>query len=218
MEVLEPSFYNTRRGALGKDRQFTTTNAQSSSSMQSQICELYSHDSIASSALITDVQWQHTQEDIDFKPKVVDTLSYINGSSYPVDKTIYFSWSVEEEQSTTWSQRWSSGEKFEYEAKLPGSDFSLKITYNHMCNTSTTLVILSSEKSLQVSMSPRKTIVAHLVLLASEVLELPFIATVKCAGVNESYNEQKIKGSWRGILYKLSSSDINVFETELGIM
>ena len=169
--------------------------------------EYTSSHSVEPNVQVTDIQWQLTQEEINFKPKVVDTLTYINGSSYPVDKMFGFSWSSEEVQKTTWSQHWSIGENFEYKARLPGLDYTVNISYDHMCSTLTTLVLWSSKKSLQVTVAPRKTIIAHLVLLASEVTEFPFIATIKSVGANK-----------RGILYKPSSSKINVHETELGIM
>ena len=59
---------------------------------------------------IVDVQWKQMSEDINFRPKVVDTLSYMNNYSYPVDQIFLFSWNTEEEQRTTWSKQWDSEE------------------------------------------------------------------------------------------------------------
>ena len=78
--------------------------------------------------------------------------------------------------------------------------------------TSTTLVRLSSK---QVKLAPKVTAVAQLVLSVSENVELHFIATIK--SLNTS-SEHKVEGMWKGTLYKLSSCDINVNETELHIM
>lgn len=214
MEMLKPIFYNTRKRALENNYQSTSTNPKVPSLIQNPLCKVYGEDSVKPGVQITDIQW-HTQDEIDFKPKVVDTLSYINGNSCPVDKTFYFSWSIEEQQSTTWNQQWEIGKTFECEVKSPASAGTLRITYDHMHSTSTTSVLLSSEKSLQVTVAPRKTTIAHLVLLVAENIQLPFVATIKSVGVN---SEHKIEGLWRGTLYKPSSSDIDVYETELGIM
>ena len=217
MEVLEPILYNTRKRTLENNcPPSTDPEPKVSSLMQSSFCEV--HSDSAKSIQITDIQWQCTQDKIDFRPKVVDTLSYMNGNPYPVDKMVHFSWSTEEQQSTTWNQQWGIRENFECEVNLPGSACSLKVTYDHMQSTSTTSVCLSSEKSIQVTMAPRKIIVAHLVLLVAENVELPFVTTIKSLDVNNISSEHKMEGLWRGTLYKLSSSDVNVFETELGIM
>ena len=168
--------------------------------------------------MITDIHWQHTLDEIYFKRKVVDTLSYLNDKFHPVDKTFNLSWSTKEQQSTIWSQQWSISRDFEYEVKLPGSACPLKITYDHMHNTSTAPLLVASEKSLPVTMAPRKIIIAHLVLLVSENMELPFVATIKVIGMNNTHSEHKVEGTWRGSLYKLSSSNVDVHETELGIM
>ena len=217
MEILKPIFYNTRKRALENDSRSTSTGSKVPSLIQNPLCKVYSHsdDSAKPDVQITEIQW-HTQDEIDFRPKVVDTLSYINGNSYPVDKTFYFSWSMEEQQSTTWNQQWEIGKTFECEVNSPDSACTLRIMYDHMHTTSTTSVLLSSEKSLQVTVAPRKTTIAHLVVLAAENIQLPFIATIKLVGVNNS--EHKIEGLWRGTLYKPSSSNIDVYETELGIM
>ena len=217
MEILEPIFYNTRKQAFENNSQSTGTDSKVPSLMQNPCCTVYSDDSAKSDIQITDIQW-HTQDDIDFRPKVIDTLSYINGNSYQVDKTFYFSWSIEEQQSTTWNQQWNIGKSFECEVNSPDSACTLRIIYDHMNSTSTTSVLLSSKQSLQVTMAPRKTTIAHLVLLVAENIELPFGATIKSIGVNETCSEHKIEGLWRGTLYKPSSSDIDVYETELGIM
>ena len=217
MEVLKPIFYNTRKPALESNSQSTSTVPKELSLMQNSFCEVY-NDSAKSDVQSIDIQWQ-TQDEIDFRPKVVDTLSYINGNSYAVDKTFYFSWSIEEQQSTAWKQQWNMGKNFEFEVKLPDAACTLRIKYDHMHSTSTTSVLLSSEKSLQVTVAPRKTTIARLVLLVAENIELPFVATIKSVGVNDTCSgEHKIEGLWRGTLYKPSSSDIDVYETELGIM
>ena len=217
---MEPVVYNSRKQALENDTPpHTISNPKVASLMQNSLSEQYTNgDPSKSTVQITDIQWRHAQGEINFKPKVVDTFSYINSNSYPVDKTVYFSWSTEEQQSTIWSQQWGNCENFECEIHLPGLACSLRISYNHTHNTSTTSVHISSEKSLQVTMAPRKTVIAHLVLLVSENTELPFIATVKFADKNDTYKEHKIAGLWRGSLYKLSSSNVSVYETELGIM
>ena len=168
--------------------------------------------------MITDIHWEHTQDEIYFRRKVVDTLSYLNGEFYPVDKAVNFSWSSEEQQSTTWSQQLGISKNFEHEVNLPDSVCPLKITYNHMYNTSTASLLVTSEKSSQVTMAPRKITIAHLVLLVSENVVLPFVATIKLIGMNNAYSEHKVKGLWRGSLYKLPLSNVYVRETELGIM
>ena len=178
------------------------------------ICEVCS-DSTKSNIQITDIQWQHTQDEIDFRPKVVDTKDYISNDPYPVDKTVKFSWSTEEQQSTTWNQQLSIGENFECEVNLLDLACSLKITYDHMQCTSTTSVRLSSKESKQVILAPKTSTIAQLVLLVSENAELRFIATIKSPYTS---SEHKIEGVWRGTLYKLSSCNINVQETEIGIM
>ena len=104
MEILEPMFYNMRKKrALENNSQSTSTDPKVPSLIQNPFCALYSDDSAKSDIHI---KW-HTQDEIDFRPKVVDILSYINGNSYQVDKTFYFSWSIEEQQSTTWNQQWN---------------------------------------------------------------------------------------------------------------
>ena len=214
MEMLKPIFYNKRKRALENNSQSTSIGLKVPYLIQNPLCKVYSDDSGKPDVQITNIQW-HTQDEIDFRPKVVDTLSYINGNSYPVDKTFYFSWSIDEQQSTTWNQQWEIGKTFECEVKSPDSACTLRIVYDHMHTTSTTSIFLSSEKSLQVTVAPRKTTIAHLVVLVAENIQLPFVATIKSVGVN---SEHKIKGLWTGTLYKPSSSDINVYETELGIM
>ena len=144
---------------------------------------------------------------------MIDTLCYINGYSHPVDQTFRFSWNAEEEQKTTWNKQWGGEECHEYEAEIPISGVSVKITHDHMKNTSTTSVPLSITKSLQVSVTPKMTAIAQLALLVSETVELPFIATVKCIGTNNIFT---VEGSWSGTLH--SSSNINMCETEIGIM
>ena len=218
---MEPVLYCSRKRALENDTPAHTKSTTKVASLkQNSFSEqsTYSGDPSKSAVQITDIQWRHAQGEINFKPKVVDTFSYINSNSHPVDKTVYFSWSTEEQQSTTWSQQWGTCENFEREVHLPSSACSLRISYNHMHNTSTTLAHLSSEKSLQVTMAPRKTVIAHLGLLVSENIKLPFIATVKFSDKNNTYREHKIAGLWSGSLYKLSSSNVRVYETELGIM
>lgn len=220
MEILEPIFYSTGKETLQNNcLSINIGHPEVVPYMQNQICGTHVHDDIVEPIVqVTDIQWQHRQEEIDFKPRVVNTLTCINGDLHPVDKIFDISWSTEEEQSTTWSQQSSFRKNFEYEAVFPGLDYTVKLTYDHACSTSTTSVLLSSKKSLQVTMAPRKTTIGQLVLLASEITELPFIVTIKFSGANETSSEYKLEGIWRGTLYKLSSSDINVHETELGIM
>ena len=218
MEVLEPPLYNnTGRRAADHNCLSVNTDHPIVSSMQGQYCGAQS-DTVERNIQVTDIHWQCTPEEIDFKPKIVKTLASINGKTYPVDKIFNFSWSTEEEHTTTWSQNLNIEKDFECKAKFPGSDCTLKITCDHMCSTSTTSMPLSLKKSRQVTMTPGKTVIAHLVLLVSETTELPFIATVKFVGKNKTFSEHKIEGTWKGTLYKLSSSEINVIETELGIM
>lgn len=218
MEVLEPVVYNPGREPSENHYLSTTTDPTVSSLIHAEQQSQEYGGSTESHLQVTDIQWQCTPEEIYFSPKVVDTLSYINGSPYPVDKTFHFLWSAEKEQSTTWGQQWCIDGNFEFETKLPGSDCVLKIAHDYMQNTSMASVLLSSDKSLQVTISPRKTMIAQLALLASEIIELPFIATIKSVDINNIFNEHKIEGSWKGTLYKLSSSNIKVYETELGIM
>ena len=220
MEVLEPVLYNTGKEALDNNCTFVNTDhpmVSSSSLVQIQLCGAQS-DTAEPEVQVTDIQWQSIPEEIGFKPKVVDTLASINNNAHPVDKMFNFSWSTEEEQSTTWSQQLSTEKDFECNTEFPGSDCALKITHDHMGSTSTTSMVLSLKKSLQVTMAPRKTTIANLVLLASEITEVPFVATVKFVGSNKASSEYKVEGVWKGSLYKLSSSVINVYETELGIM
>ena len=216
MEVLEPVLYNTKKEALDNNSPFVHTDnpmVSSSSLMQVQFC-----DTVEPKVKVTDIQWQSIPEEIGFKPKVVETLTSINDNAHPVDKMFNFSWSTEEEQTTTWSQQLSTEKDFECKTEFPGSDCTLKISHDHTGSASTTSMLLSLKKSLQVTMAPRKTTIAHLVLLASEITEVPFVATVKFVGTNEASSEYKVEGVWKGTLYKLSSSAINVYETELGIM
>ena len=216
MEVLEPVFYNTEKEALDDNCPFVNTDhsmVSSSSLMQVQFCDI-----VEPEVEVTGIQWQSIPEEIGFKPKVVETLTSINDNAHPVDKMFNFSWSTEEEQTTTWSQQLSIEKDFGCKTEFPGSDCTLKISHDHTGSTSTTSTLLSLKKSLQVTMAPRKTTIAHLVLLASEITEVPFVATVKFVGANKASSEYKVEGVWKGTLYKLSSSAINVYETELGIM
>lgn len=227
MEMVKPILYNQEKGMPERNYQLSATDPEvsfsaytdkSNKKQQRQSGEVYSN-CIELHHQITDIQWQKAQE-INFSPKVVDTLSYINSSLYPVDKTFHFSWSTEVEQSTTWNQKCmeSIGEDFEYEARLPNSKCTLKISYCHIQSTSTTSMLLTSSMSAKVTIAPRKMVIAQLILLVSETVELPFIATIKSVGVTENCNEQKMDGLWCGTLYKLSSTNINVCETEIGIM
>ena len=184
---------------------------------QSQYCNVHG-DSTKPNVQITDIQWHNLQEKLFFSPTVVDTSTYINGSTYPVDKVFDLSWSAEEKQSTTWSQQWNIGKSFECEVELPDSSCTLKISYNHMCDTSTTSVHLSSRNSIQETIAPRKTAIASLELLASDFIKLSFTATIKYVDDNEKSSEYKMEGLWSGILYKLSSSNIKLKQTELGIL
>ena len=185
---------------------------------RSKINALYKNDSIQQQFQICDIQWQHTSKEINFGYKVVDTLSYINGNSFPVDKAFQFSWNVEVEQQTVWGQQWGNGACYVYETNVPNSDVTVKITHDQMKSTSIISVPLSVTKSLLVSVAPKKTAIAQLVLMVSEIVELPFIATIKCISADKDTSEFKIEGSWSGILHKISSSNINVYETEIGIM
>ena len=216
MEVLEQVLYTT-----GKDNNCTFVNTDhpmaSSTLMQIQLCGAQS-DTAEPKVQVTDIQWQSIPEEIGFKPKVVDTLTSINDNAHPVDKMFNFSWSTEEEQTITWSQQLSIEKDFECKTELAGTDCTLKITHDHMGSTFTVSMLLSLKKSLQVTMAPKKTTIAHLVLLASEITEVPFVATVKLVGADKASSEYKVEGIWKGSLYKLSSSVINVYETELGIM
>ena len=168
--------------------------------------------------LKVEIQWHSLQNKIDFKPKVVDTLSFINGNDYPDNRVSEFSWSVEEKQSTSWSQQWDIVKSFECEVKSPDPSCTLMITYDPMCNPSTTSMPLSLKKSKPVTIAPRKTVIAYLELLVSEHVDLGFTATINCANVNKGFVEHKREGCWSGTLYKLSSSDITFKQTELGIL
>jgi len=94
----------------------------------------------------------------------------------------------------------------------------VKISKNQMKNTSTATVPVSIEKLLQVTIAAKKTVIAKLVLSMSNVVDLPFIATIKCISPDKNTSEFKVKGSWRGTLYEVSSSNITVCETEIDIM
>ena len=149
---------------------------------------------------------------------MVDTLCYINGCYHPVDKAFQFSWNTEEQHRTTWNKQWGSGKCYVYETEFPDSDISVRIVYNQMRNISITSVPLSVKKSLQVSIAPRKTAIIQLLLSVSEIVDLPFTATIKCIGANKNISEFKVEGSWSGTLHKISSSKININETEIGII
>jgi len=190
----------------------------SKSDQQNQLCAVNGN-AVQPQYQIIDVQWQYTPEDINFHSQVIDTKTRINNNSYPVDETFEFSRCTEEEQITTWSQQWGDEvEHYEYETKLPNSDIFVKISNNQMKNTSTTTVPVSIEKLLQVTIAARKTAVAKLVLSMSNIVDLSFIATIKYTSPDKNTSEFKVEGSWRGILYKVSSSNITVCETEIGIM
>ena len=166
-----------------------------------------------------DIQWHDLQSKIEFKPKVVETSSRINSENYPIDRVFDLSWSSEEKQSTFWSQQWDIVKSFECAVRSPDPSCTLTITYDHMCNPSTTSVPLSLKKSIQKNIAPRKTAIAYLELLVSEHVDLCFTATIKCYDVKEGSVECKrdLDGCWSGTLYKLSSSNITLKQTELGI-
>ena len=178
--------------------------------------------SLESNIEITDVQWHYEQEKINFNPKVVDTLSKFNDEMKPAEHEFKFSWSTTEEQTTIWSEKSSMGKNFEYEVKLPdrrlGCD--LKIAYyDNTHNISTTSVFLSLNKCEKDKIAPKTTATAQLKLLKSEIVELPFTATIKCFDVNGRFSECKVNGTWRGTLYDdLSSSRIDVVPLELDNM
>ena len=222
--MVEPIFYHPEETELGASKtrclkNNTDVNIVSLKCINKNEQQHDNHtvfgDSIEPQYQIVDVQWKHISKEINLRPKVVDTLSYINGYSYPVDKTFNFSWNTEEEQRTTWSKQWGGEECHEYEAEFPISEISVKITHNHMRNASIISVPLSITKSLQVTVAPKKTAIAQLVLLVSETVEVPFIATIKCISTNSNFT---VEGSWSGTLHKISSSNINMCETEIGIM
>lgn len=170
---------------------------------------------------IIDIQWQYTVDEINFRPVVVDTLSYINGSTHPVDRTFKFSWNTQKDQRTTWRQQWGDeGSSHEYETKFPNLDISVKITHNQMRCTSVASVPLSIAQSVQASVTPRTTAIAQLVVPVSEIIELSFTATIKSiiGDDRNTSSEFKVEGSWSGTLHKISSSKIRMFETEIGIM
>ena len=175
--------------------------------------------SLESNVEITDIHWYHQQEVI-FNPAVVDTLSNINNDLDPKEEDINFQWSTKdsEKQSTTWSEQLNINKKFECEVTLPESGCNLKIAYDNAKNIATTSASLSLRKSQKIIVSPKTTAIAKLVMQVSDVVELPFTATIKCIGVNGMFIEHKVEGTWRGTLYNLSSSYIAVEETELGIM
>ena len=220
--MLEPIFYYSEETELGANKTHCPKNSPDENEVslksgnkneQRGDINTVPCNSIQPQYQIVDVQWKQLSEKIGYKPKVIDTLSYINGYCYSVDQTFQFSWNTVEEQKTTWSKQWGGEECHEYEAEFPNSDISVKITHNHMKNTSTTSVPLSITKSLQASVTPKKTAIAQLVLLVSETVELPFVATVKCISTNNIFT---VEGSWSGTLH--SSSNINMCETEIGIM
>ena len=182
------------------------------------ICEVNSS-SLEPNVEITDIQWHHQQEVI-FTSAVVDTSSNINNDLHPKEKDVNFLWSTKdsEKQSTTWSEQLNINKKFECEVTLPDSGCNLKIAYDNAQNIATTSASLSLRKSQKVIVHPKTTAIAKLVMQVSDVVELPFTATIKCIGVNGMFSEHKVEGTWRGTLYNLSSSHITVEETELGIM
>lgn len=216
MEVmLEPIFCNPKEAAnkihhLKNKSDIETTSLKSA--------DKTANDLTKAQFQIVDIQWQYVSEEINFKPKVVDTLNYINANTYPVEKSFKFAWNTEEEQKTIWSQQWGNEEYYEYEAIYPNSDVPVKITNIHVRSTSIALVPLSITKSLQVSVTPKSSAVAQLVLSVSNIVKLPFIATVKSINVDRNPNEFKVEASWYGTLYKMSSSNINICETDIGIM
>lgn len=221
--MLEPIFYYSEETKLGASKTHCQKNnpdvnnesieSVNKNEQQDDINTVLGDSILQPQYQIVDVQWKQISEKIGYRPKVVDTLSYINGYSYPVDRTFQFSWNAKEEQRTTWNKQWGGEECHEYKAEFPNSDVSVKITHNHMKNTSTTSVPLSITKSLRVSVTPKKTAIAQLVLLVSETVELPFIATVQCISTKSTFT---VEGSWSGTLH--SSSNINMCETEIGIM
>ena len=167
-----------------------------------------------------DIHWHDLNNKIDFKPKVVETSSFINGGDYLADKVFDLSWSTEEKQSTSWSQQWDIVKHFEHEVISPDPNCTLTITYDHICNPSIASVPLSLNKSEQNTIAPRKTAIACLELLVSEHLDLHFTATIKCHDGNKGSVEHKrdLDGCWSGTLYKLSSGEITLKQTELGIL
>ena len=225
----QPTFCNPEETELGANKTHHLrnhhTNLKPSSlkavveiKQQSKIDALYKTDSVQPQFQICDIQWQQMSKEVHYRHKVVDTLSYINNNLFPVDKTFRFSWNTENEQQTVWSQQWGNEECCVYEANFPNSDVTVKITHNQMENTSISFVPLSITKSLQVSVAPKKTAIAQLVLMTSDIVELPFIATIKYVDADRDTSEFKIEGSWSGTLYRISSSSINMCETEIGIM
>jgi len=218
--ALETNEYHYVQRLSNINLEASSSEGGSKSDDQNQLCAVYGN-AVQPQYQIIDVQWQYTPEDTNFYSRVIDTKTHINNNSYPVDETFEFSRCTEEEQITTWSRQWGDEvEHYEYETGFPNpnSDIFVKIGHNQMKIISTTTVSLSIEKSLQVTISTKKTAIAQLVLSMSNIVNLPFIATIKYTSPDNNTSEFKVEGSWSGILYKVSSSNITVCETEIGIM
>ena len=170
--------------------------------------------------LTIDIQWHDLQSKIDFKPKVVESSSFINGDDNPAEKVFNLSWSTKEKQTTSWSQQWDIVKNFERTVKSPDPSCTLTISYDYISNPSTASVPLSLNKSAQKTVAPRKTAIVNLELLTSGHIDLYFTATIKCYDVNNrsAGHKRDLEGCWSGTLYNLSSSYITLKQTELGIL
>jgi len=183
-------------------------------------CKFYiTHgDSIEPVFQILNINWKNIPDKFEYRDVVIDTLSYANGKCTAVSNTLNFPCHKEIEQQTTWKQLWGYGTKYKYETKFPGTDFTIKVTYEKMSSTSTAAILIPINiQPVNVTIAPKKTVIVRLVLQRSEAITLPFVATIKCFNKDGSTYELNIEGFWIGYLYKTNSEKIQVCETELGI-
>ena len=182
-------------------------------------CKFYINYAIEPRFKISSIHWKKIPESITYSAVVHDTLCCINGNSTTHTNTLIFPSHKAVEQQTIWKQLLGCGVKCEFEPKLPDTNATIKVQYDYMSNPSSAMVPLPvNVEPVNVTVTPKKTVIVKLILQRSEVLTLPFIATIKCLSEHgRTRYELKMDGSWIGCLYKANSEEIQIGETELAI-
>ena len=175
-------------------------------------------DSIEPVFQISNICWKNITGNLKYSKVVLDTLSYANGNCITVSYMFNFPHFKEIEQQTMWKQLWGYGVKYEYETKFPGTDCTIKVTYENMSKTSNAMVCMPINiQPINLSVAPKRTVFVKLMLQRTEMVTLPFIATIKRFNNDGAIIELNIEGFWTGYLYKTNSEEIQICETELGI-
>ena len=182
-------------------------------------CKFYFKCAIEQCFEISCIHWKKIPKNIKYSAVVHDTLSFMNANCKSHTNTFIFPSHKAVEQQTVWKQLWGDcGMQYEHETKFPGTNATIKIICDNMSIISSTTVPLPvNVEPVDVIVAPKKTVIVKLILQRSEMLTLPFFATINCSSAHGTRYELKVDGFWIGYFYKANSEEIQISETELAI-